>query len=131
MEKLIVLGTGEAAVTRCFNTCFAPKHKKEYLLVDAGGGNGILSALEKAEIPLKKIHHLFVTHAHSDHLLVVPWIIRMIGTRMNQEKYEGELHIYCHRELAEAIRTITSLVVQKKIRRLFDERILFHILEDG
>ena len=131
MEKLIVLGTGEAAVTRCFNTCFALKHKKEYLLVDAGGGNGILSALEKAEIPLKKIHHLFVTHAHSDHLLGVPWIIRMIGTRMNQEKYEGELHIYCHRELAEAIRTITSLVVQKKIRRLFDERILFHILEDG
>ena len=65
------------------------------------------------------------------HLLGVPWIIRMIGTRMNQEKYEGELHIYCHRELAEAIRTITSLVVQKKIRRLFDERILFHILEDG
>ena len=49
MEKLIVLGTGEAAVTRCFNTCFALKHKKEYLLVDAGGGNGILSALEKAE----------------------------------------------------------------------------------
>lgn len=131
MEKLIVLGTGEATVTRCFNTCFALKHKKEYLLVDAGGGNGILSALEKAEIPLKKIHHLFVTHAHSDHLLGVPWIIRMIGTRMNQEKYEGELHIYCHRELAEAIRTITSLVVQKKIRRLFDERILFHILEDG
>ena len=34
MEKLIVLGTGEAAVTRCFNTCFALKHKKG---ISAGG----------------------------------------------------------------------------------------------
>ena len=131
MKKLIVLGTGNAAVTRCYNTCFALKQKKEYLLVDAGGGNGILSALASAEIPLKHIHHFFVTHAHSDHILGVPWIIRMIGTRMNREKYQGELHIYCHRELADAIRTITSLVVQEKISRLLDRQILFHILEDG
>ncbi|HIV24398.1 MAG TPA: MBL fold metallo-hydrolase [Candidatus Scatomonas pullistercoris] len=131
MKKLIVLGTGNAAVTRCYNTCFALKQKKEYLLVDAGGGNGILSALASAEIPLKQIHHFFVTHAHSDHILGVPWIIRMIGTRMNREKYQGELHIYCHRELANAIRTITSLVVQEKISRLLDRQILFHILEDG
>ncbi len=131
MEKLMVLGTGNAAVTRCYNTCFALKHKKEYLLVDAGGGNGILSALESAEIPLKKIHHFFVTHAHSDHLLGVPWILRMIGTRMRQDKYEGLLHIYCHRELAEAIRLISGLVLQDRICRLFDQRILFHVLEDG
>ena len=131
MEELIVLGTGNAAVTRCFNTCFALRQEKEYLLTDAGGGNGILSALENAQIPLRQIHHLFVTHAHSDHVLGVPWIIRMIGTRMNQEKYQGNLHIYCHRELAEAICSITALVVQKKISRLFDSRILFHIVEDG
>ena len=130
MEELIVLGTGNATVTRCFNTCFALRQGQEYLLVDAGGGNGILRALEDQKIPLTHIHHLFVTHAHSDHLLGIPWIIRMIGTAMNKGTYEGSLNIYCHRELADAIRTITQLTVQAKVCRHFDERILFHIVED-
>lgn len=131
MEELIVLGTGNAAVTRCYNTCFALRCGAEYLLVDAGGGNGILSILEQQDIPLKHIHHIFVTHAHSDHILGVPWLIRMIGTRINQEKYEGDLTIYCHRELEEAIRTITSLTVQAKVCRHFGSRIRFQIVENG
>lgn len=44
--ELIVLGTGNATVTRCYNTCFALKQNNAVLLVDAGGGNGILSQLE-------------------------------------------------------------------------------------
>lgn len=56
MEKLIMLGTGNAAVTKCYNTCFALKKEKEYFLIDTGGGNGILSQLEKAEISITDIH---------------------------------------------------------------------------
>ena len=47
-----MLGTGNAAVTQCYNTCFALRHPNKTLLVDAGGGNGILIQLEKAGIPL-------------------------------------------------------------------------------
>lgn len=36
MEKLIVFGTGNATVTKCYNTCFALKKEEEYFLVDAG-----------------------------------------------------------------------------------------------
>ena len=49
--ELIMLGTGNAMVTKCYNTCFALRNEEEYFLVDAGGGNGILSQLEKAQIP--------------------------------------------------------------------------------
>ena len=35
MEKLIVLGTGNAMVTKCYNTCFALQQGDEYVLVDA------------------------------------------------------------------------------------------------
>ena len=45
--KLIMLGTGHAMVTQCYNTCFAIENNGEYFLVDAGGGNGIMSQLEK------------------------------------------------------------------------------------
>ena len=52
--ELIMLGTGSAMVTKCYNTCFALRREEEYFLVDAGGGNGILSQLEKAEIDYKR-----------------------------------------------------------------------------
>ena len=44
MEKemeLIMLGTGHAMVTKCYNACFALRMGERYFLVDAGGGNGI------------------------------------------------------------------------------------------
>lgn len=131
MEKLIVLGTGNAQATHCYNTCFALTAGEEYFLVDAGGGNGILASLEKSHIPLDQIHHIFVSHAHSDHILGMVWMIRMIATRMNQGSYQGMLHIYCHEELVQTIKTLTTLTVGKKFTRHFDERILFHIVHDG
>ena len=50
MDRLTALGTGNAAVTRCYNTCFLLDLPEGYLLCDAGGGNGILGQLEKAGV---------------------------------------------------------------------------------
>ena len=69
ITELTMLGTGNATVTRCYNTCFTIKTGKNILLVDAGGGNGILGQLEKAGIAISEIHDMFVTHAHTDHIL--------------------------------------------------------------
>ena len=33
-EELILLGTGNATVTKCFNTCFAIKKGEEYWMLD-------------------------------------------------------------------------------------------------
>ena len=100
-ETLIILGTGNATVTRCYNTCFAIEKENEYFLIDTGGGNGILTQLEKAEIPLERIHHIFISHEHTDHILGMIWLIRMIATGMKNGKYEGNLEVYCHEELME------------------------------
>ena len=129
--KLTILGTGNAAVSECYNTCFVLSDKEEYFLVDAGGGNRILKLLKDAGIELEDIHNIFVTHEHIDHVLGVIWLIRMIGQRMNQGKYEGDLRIYCHQELAEKIQTIASLTIQKKVCKHMGERIQFDIVESG
>lgn len=129
--KLTILGTGNAAVSECYNTCFVLSDKEEYFLVDAGGGNKILKLLKDAGIELEDIHNIFVTHEHIDHVLGVIWLIRMIGQRMNQGKYEGDLRIYCHQELAEKIQTIASLTIQKKVCRHMGERIQFVKVESG
>ena len=131
MERLIVLGTGNAQAIHCYNTCYAMKKGEEYFLVDAGGGNGILSQLDKAGIPLESIHNIFVTHAHNDHILGMVWMIRMIATSMNKGTYDGTLTIYCHEELVHTIKTLTKLTVGKKFYKHFDERIVFHVIAHG
>lgn len=131
MEQLIVLGTGNAAVTKCFNTCFALQKNSEYFLVDTGGGNGILTALEKSGIPMEAIHDIFISHEHCDHLLGVVWMIRMIATAMRKGSYEGDCRIYCHKGLVSVIDTIAKLTVLDKMYKMVGERIFLTAVEDG
>lgn len=130
-ERIIILGTGNAAVTRCYNTCFAIQKGEDYFLVDAGGGNGILTQLERAEIDLCQIHELFISHGHTDHLLGVIWLIRMITAQMNGGKYHGQLTIYCHAELKKTVLTIVKLTLAEKFVKLIGERVVFKLVKDG
>lgn len=59
-------------------------------MVDAGGGNGILGIL-KMNVDMAHIHHIFVTHEHTDHILGIVWMVRMIATAMKKENTKGNL----------------------------------------
>lgn len=128
---LTMLGTGNAAVTRCFNTCFALRTEQGVFLTDAGGGNGILSRLEAAGIALPEIHELFVTHAHTDHILGVIWVLRMVGQLINAGKYEGELRIYGHDLALEVVDWVSRHTLPGKVCRHIGERIRLIELKDG
>ena len=127
---LIMLGTGHATVTKCYNTCFLLHENDEYFMVDAGGGNRILGILEEQEIKLNKIHDILVTHAHSDHILGVVWMIRKIGQLMRQGEYGGNLKIYGHEQVIEGLQTICGIVLMKKVTKLFGDKIQFVVLQD-
>lgn len=131
MDRLIVLGTGNATVTHCYNTCFAIDTADGLLLCDAGGGNGILAQLERAQIGWARVHHLILTHGHSDHLLGAVWVLRMVATAMNNGKYEGSLHIYCSPSVREGLTAMARITLQKKMTAHIGERILFHDIADG
>ena len=94
--ELIMLGTGNATVTKCYNTCFILQTKETVLLVDGGGGNGILNQLEKVDVPIDSIHDMFVTHAHTDHILGAVWMIRIIAQRASNGHYFGTFRVYGH-----------------------------------
>ena len=68
--NLTILGTGNATVTHCYNTCFVLEEKGQYLLVDGGGGNGLLQQLEKAELRWQDMRTVFVTHNTS----TISWV---------------------------------------------------------
>lgn len=111
MNKITMLGTGNATVTHIYNTCFMLQTSTTLLLVDAGGGNGILTQLRKADIQIADIHHLFVTHSHTDHVLGVIWVIRMVA---QCKGYEGKLHVYGNDKVMRVIRTIIDMILAKK-----------------
>ena len=50
-NRIIMLGTGSATVTRCYNTCFVVESGSDRLMVDAGGGNGGDLLREGGDIP--------------------------------------------------------------------------------
>ena len=123
-----MLGTGNATVSQIYNTCFLLKTPGSLMLVDAGGGNGILAQLKKVNVQISDIHHLFVTHAHTDHVLGVIWVIRMVA---QCKGYEGLLHVYGNDKVMKVIKTIIDMILAKKQLAKVAERVVFHQLEDG
>lgn len=131
MDQLIVLGTGNAMVTKCYNTCFALRHADAYCLVDAGGGNGILAQMQHAGIPFSALRHLIVTHAHCDHLLGVVWVVRKIATLMKNGAYDGDFHIWAHQSILDAIVTMCHITLQEKFVKLLGTQIRLCPIADG
>lgn len=126
-----MLGTGSAMVTKCYNTCLTLSMDSENLLVDGGGGNTILTNLEKCNIPISSIHNVFISHNHNDHILGIVWIIRKVCQEILKNKYNGNLNIYCQKISIDALRSISSYVLQKKFLILFDSRIIFRQIKDN
>lgn len=127
-NQITMLGTGNATVSQIYNTCFVLQTSSTLMLVDAGGGNGILSQLKKVNVQISDIHHLFVTHAHTDHVLGVIWVIRMVA---QCKGYEGLLHVYGNDKVMKVIKTIIDMILAKKQLAKVAERVVFHQLEDG
>lgn len=129
--ELIMLGTGNATTTRCYNTCFILKTKETILLVDAGGGNGILNQLEKVNLPIDNIHEMFVTHAHTDHILGAVWMIRIIAQRAANGHYTGKFHVYSHDKVLLVLDQICRMTLPASIITAINKHIEFHEVKNG
>lgn len=129
--EIIMLGTGNAMVTKCYNTCFAIRNNNKYMLVDAGGGNTIMTQLEKAYISYKDIEGMFITHGHTDHILGAIWIVRKIASLMDLGKYVGNFNIYCHDEAAEMLKVFCNYTLVSKFTKYIGDRIMINVIRDG
>ena len=124
--ELTMLGTGNALVTECYNTCFAIREKADYFLVDGGGGNTILHQLKYAGIDWKKIRTIFVTHKHVDHIMGIVWILRLICQRISQGEFDGEVTLYGHDEALELVREMAEKLLPAKVTKYVDDK--FHLV---
>ena len=124
--RITMLGTGNALATRCYNTCFTLHSPAgSLLMVDAGGGNGVLTQLERANLRYADIHHLFVTHAHTDHLLGCIWMMRMAL------QYRYTLHVWSHQKVLGLLSDICRQILPQKQAAGIGSLVVLHTLEDG
>ena len=129
--KLTMLGTGNAIVTECYNTCFVLEDGGKHLMVDGGGGSTILAQLKHAGFNWADMRHIFVTHKHVDHLLGIVWMIRMICQSIGHGGYKGEAFIYSHAEVLELLRDMAGKLLRKDDKRHIDGRLHLVELADG
>lgn len=129
--KLTILGTGNAAVTECYNTCFVLSEKDDYFLVDGGGGNGILHQLKHAGIDWKQVRTIFVTHKHLDHIMGIVWMIHMVCQNISRGQYEEDAVIYAHEEVIGLLKGMAENLLQKKEAAFLDKRLHLVTVEDG
>lgn len=129
-NQIILLGTGNAIATRCYNTCFLIKTAQTNLLVDAGGGNGILTQLEKARIEVSDLHHMFITHAHTDHILGAVWVVRMVIHRMKNKRYNGTFTVYSHDKALYVLDAICRMTLPEKDLAFLGKSVFFQEVKD-
>ncbi|MCR5140045.1 MAG: MBL fold metallo-hydrolase [Bacteroidaceae bacterium] len=122
---ITMLGTGNALATRCYNTFFTLHSKENVLLVDAGGGNGILTQLERAGICREDISDLFVTHAHTDHLLGCIWMMRMAL------QFNYALRVWSHKKVLQLLTDICSQILPRKEAEGIGSLVTMNCLSDG
>ncbi|MBQ3395767.1 MAG: MBL fold metallo-hydrolase [Synergistaceae bacterium] len=129
--KLIMLGTGNALVTECYNTCFILSHEGKNILIDGGGGSTILRQIKHAGFSLTDIHDIFITHTHIDHILGIIWVIRIIAQLMNRNFYSGDVNIYSHDEVIAMLYDLTNKLLLPYQTAYIDQRIHMNIINDG
>ena len=134
--KLTMLGTGNAVVTECYNTCFVLEDENRdrkdcYFLVDGGGGSGLLQQLKAANINWRDLHVMFLTHQHLDHITGMIWMLRMVLQNMQRGNYEGEAVIYGHAEVVALLRQLANMLLTAKECAFIDDRLHLVAVEDG
>lgn len=130
-SRVTMLGTGNAMCVNCYNTCFYLKSPRGGMLVDGGGGNGILQQLIKAKIPFESIRHMFVTHSHTDHIMGAIWMMRKISPLIFKGKHKGPFTIYCNDEVKEALYTMGKLMIPEKIFNSIGQTIFLQEVHDS
>ena len=129
--NITMLGTGNAMVTECYNTCFVLEDGDKHLLVDGGGGNTLLRQLKQAGFDWKDMREIFVTHKHVDHLMGIIWMIRMICQNMKQGQYEGEAWIYGHDEVISLLKDFAEKLYPAKQTCFIGDRLHLVVVNDG
>lgn len=130
-EEILMLGTGSAFPEHSYNSCFVMRAGTLECMTDAGGGNGVLGRLRQSGVSLDRLDHLMVTHAHTDHILGVVWVVRGIINLFNAGDRDRPFNIYGNASTVTALDTICRLTLLRSHYEMFRQCVRLHEVSDG
>lgn len=90
-----------------------------------------MNKLNQANIDYRSIKDIFISHAHTDHILGLIWFFKKnYGLIMNRKELKP-INIYCNNEVLQAIKEITKYTLPKKLMDSLYPKLNFIILNDG
>lgn len=113
MTKIIMLGTGNGMALDLYNTCFAIQNEQGVFLIDTGGSVEIIKRLEQSGIKLEEIRNIFISHSHTDHILGLIWMFKIIMA--THVEIEEKINIYCNDVVQETIKEVSKYILSPKL----------------
>ena len=77
------------------------------------------------------IHDMFITHAHTDHILGAVWIVRMVIQRMKNNTYDGCFSVYGHDKSLNVLDSICRSTLHVSYQAYLGKRVFFHEVKDA
>lgn len=133
MTKIIMLGTGSGGTLDVYNTCFVIQTgggEDNNFLVDTGGSVEIIRRLKLANIQLKDIKHIFISHSHTDHILGLIWMFKKMSRMAMHGEIKEKINIYCNEVVYEAIQGVSKYVLPNKLMNAIYSITNFIVLKD-
>ncbi|HLC49341.1 MAG TPA: MBL fold metallo-hydrolase [Candidatus Andersenbacteria bacterium] len=127
---ILALGTGAADSVKYFQTSFFIEDEKTDLLIDTGGGSGILAQCDRFGVSVATIQNIFITHKHIDHIFGIFWILRFRGAAIHSGQAPS-LTIYASLANIALIKQVSALFLKEKVLALFDSKILFIAIDEN
>jgi ribonuclease Z len=132
MEKLIVLGTSAGVSINCYGlSALLEDDTGDCVLIDTGSGNQLLNHLKEKRIDINKVHNIFISHRHIDHLLGLIPLLRYIFQQYGKNNYSGEVNIYCAEEIKNIVDGFVYATFHKAHADLYNKIVRFQFCKDG
>lgn len=129
--KITMLGTGSGGTLKLYNTCFVIQNDKKVFLVDTGGSIEIIQRLKQINIPLEEVKDIFISHAHTDHILGLIWMFKKLGGLAKQGLIKEKINVYGNDTVLEAIKGVSQYVLSPSTIKAVDQVTNFICLNDN
>lgn len=131
MSKIIMLGTGNGGTLNIYNTCFVIQNDNGNFLVDTGGGVEIIKRLKQSSIDYRSLRHIFISHSHTDHVLGIFWLFKLMSRDIMRGVIDEKINIYCNDVVYETIKAVSKHILPDKLMTAVYSIVDFKILNDG